>query len=81
MIAVSLHKVVEVREGQNTDMFDKFPYPKVEDQSFSLVYPKEGTSTANILILETNLYKTLSIRPGICFSGFWSNCSLHSFLT
>ena len=48
MIAVSLHKVVEVREGQNTDMFDKFPYPKVEDQSFSLVYPKEGTSTVKL---------------------------------
>jgi hypothetical protein len=40
---VSLHKVVEVREGQNSTMFDKFPYEQVEKQSFSLVYLQEGS--------------------------------------
>lgn len=39
---MSLHRVVEVREGQKTEMFDKFPYEQVENQSFSLVYPHEG---------------------------------------
>lgn len=39
---VSLHKVVEVREGQNTEMFDKFPYEPVEKKSFSLMYQHEG---------------------------------------
>ena len=40
---VSLHKVVEVREGQKTAMFDKFPYEQVDKQSFSLIYQQEGT--------------------------------------
>jgi hypothetical protein len=39
---VSLHRVVEVREGQQTEMFDKFPYEQVKEQSFSLLYVKEG---------------------------------------
>ena len=41
-IAVSLHNVVEVREGQRSTRFDKFPYEQVEKQSFSLVYLHEG---------------------------------------
>ena len=41
---VSLHKVVEVREGQRSTMFDKFPYEQVEKQSFSLLYLHEGDS-------------------------------------
>ena len=40
---MSFHKVVEVREGQKSEMFDKFPYEQVEKQSFSLVYQQEGT--------------------------------------
>ena len=39
---VSLHKVVEVREGQRTYMFEKFPYEQAESQSFSLIYEQEG---------------------------------------
>ena len=31
-----------MREGQQTDMFDKFPYEQVKEQSFSLMYMKEG---------------------------------------
>ena len=42
---MSLHKVVEVREGQRSAMFDKFPYEQVEKQSFSLVYQQEGISS------------------------------------
>ena len=40
---VSLHKVVEVREGQRSTKFDKFPYEQVEKQSFSLLYLHEGS--------------------------------------
>ena len=39
---MSLHKVVEVRKGQRTHMFDKFPYEQATDQSFSLIYEQEG---------------------------------------
>ena len=46
LFVVSLHKVVEVREGQRTTMFDKFPYEQVENQSFSLVYLHEGSYIA-----------------------------------
>lgn len=50
MPAVSLHRVVEVREGQNTAQFDKFPFEKAEKQSFSLIYPQEGTSPTLIVM-------------------------------
>ena len=42
MHVVSLHKVIEVREGQRTDMFDKFSFEQAESQSFSLIYQQEG---------------------------------------
>ena len=51
--SVSLHKVVEVREGQQTDMFDKFPYEQVKEQSFSLMYMKEGGQLAQSCMLYT----------------------------
>ena len=38
---VRLHKVLEVREGQLTDSFDKFPYDEVKSQSFSLIFEEE----------------------------------------
>ena len=41
---VSLHKVVEVREGQKTKQFDKFPFEEVSDQSFSLIFEEERRS-------------------------------------
>ena len=34
---MSLHKVLEIREGQLTRKFDQFPYEEVEEQSFSLI--------------------------------------------
>ena len=34
--------MMEVREGQQTEKFDKFPYEQVKEQSFSLIYLKEG---------------------------------------
>ena len=42
--SVSLHKVVEVREGQKTKKFDKFPFEEVEEQSFSLIFEQECKS-------------------------------------
>ena len=42
---VSLHKVVEVREGQKTEQFDKFPFDEVASQSFSLIFEEECKST------------------------------------
>ena len=41
---MSLHKVVEVREGQKTKQFDKFPFEEVSDQSFSLIFEEERRS-------------------------------------
>ena len=43
--------MVEVREGQQTDMFDKFPYEQVKEQSFSLMYMKEGGCTVSLELL------------------------------
>lgn len=34
--------MLEIREGQNTEMFDKFPFEQVERQSFSLIFQQEG---------------------------------------
>ena len=43
---VGLDKVVEVRCGQQTKNFIRFPYTEVESQSFSLIFEKEqGKST------------------------------------
>lgn len=41
-LTVKLHKVVEVREGQWTDSFNKFPYDEVKDQSLSLIFEEES---------------------------------------
>ena len=58
-LSVSLHKIVEVREGQNTEKFDKFPFEQVEHQSFSLIFEEECKS----------IYMCLSVcvtRDSIC---------------
>ena len=39
---MKLHKIVEVREGQWTDSFNKFPYDEVQDQSLSLIFEEES---------------------------------------
>ena len=39
---VSLHRIAEVREGQETEKFHKFPYEEVESQSFSLLFDDES---------------------------------------
>ena len=46
---VSLHKVVEVREGQRTEQFDKFPFEQVSGQSFSLIFEEERRSNLHWL--------------------------------
>ena len=35
---MSVDSILEVRLGQNTDRFTKFPYVEVDEQSFSLLY-------------------------------------------
>ena len=40
--AVSLHKVVEIREGQMTETFDRVHYERAKNRSFSLIYQSEG---------------------------------------
>ena len=49
VLIVSLHKVVEVREGQKTKQFDKFPFEQVSDLSFSLIFEEECRSNELIL--------------------------------
>lgn len=39
LLAVSFHRIVEIREGQQ---FDKFPFEKVDGQSFSLMFEEES---------------------------------------
>ena len=42
---VCLDRVVEVRCGQQTKNFVKFPYTEVESQSFSLMFEKQQGNT------------------------------------
>lgn len=39
--SVCLDRVIEVRCGQQTKNFVKFPYNEVEEQSFSLMFEKQ----------------------------------------
>ena len=38
---VSTQDIVEIRKGQNSDGFDRYPYPEVEEQSFSILVEGE----------------------------------------
>ena len=38
---MSLHRILEIREGQETKKFDQFPYDEVAEQSFSLIFEAE----------------------------------------
>ena len=40
--SLSLRRIVEIRKGQQTAQFDKFPYEQVEDKSFSLLFESES---------------------------------------
>ena len=62
MHVVSLYKVVEVREGQNTHMFDKFPYEQAENQSFSLIYEQECICHIVMHIHIYSMIRTISGR-------------------
>ncbi len=35
---MNLQRVLEIREGQETVKFEKFPYEEVTEQSFSLIF-------------------------------------------
>ena len=48
---VCLDKVIEVRCGQQTKNFVKFPYTEVESQSFSLMFEKQQGLYAMLLTL------------------------------
>lgn len=43
--SLSLRRVVEIRQGQETVKFEKFPYDQVVDKSFSLLYESESEPT------------------------------------
>ncbi len=55
--SLSLRKVVEIRKGQETVRFDKFPYDQVADKSFSLLYESENIKRGQgtVIILALNL--------------------------
>ena len=38
---VSTQDIVEIRKGQNSDGFDRYPYAEVEKQSFSILVEGE----------------------------------------
>ena len=48
---VCLERVIEVRCGQQTKNFVKFPYTEVESQSFSLMFEKQQGLYAMLLTL------------------------------
>ena len=41
LLIVLTEHIVEVREGQNSDGFDRYPFEEAVDQSFSLVVEGE----------------------------------------
>ena len=47
---MSLHRILEIREGQQTAKFDKYPYDEVWYQSFSIVF--EGLKSECPLLRE-----------------------------
>ncbi|KAK3717332.1 hypothetical protein QZH41_011579, partial [Actinostola sp. cb2023] len=49
---LGLDKVVEVRCGQQTKNFIRFPYTEVESQSFSLIFEKEQGEWGQLLSLD-----------------------------
>ncbi|XP_031557725.1 1-phosphatidylinositol 4,5-bisphosphate phosphodiesterase zeta-1-like [Actinia tenebrosa] len=49
---LALNKVVEVRCGQQTKNFNKFPYTEVENQSFSLIFEKEQGEWGQLVSLD-----------------------------
>ena len=44
--------ILEVREGQNSDGFDRYPYEEVDNQSFSVIVEgeKQGTYMLSYII-------------------------------
>ena len=46
MHLVLTEHILEVREGQNSDGFDRYPYEEVNDQSFSVIVEGEKQGTA-----------------------------------
>ena len=49
LLIVSTEDIVDVREGQNSDGFDRYPYEEVKEQSFSILV--EGEMQGNYYYL------------------------------
>lgn len=50
-LIVKLDSILEVRIGQQSDGFDRFPYEEMNSQSFSLVYENIKGTIIIILII------------------------------
>ena len=48
ILTVMTEHIVEVREGQNSEGFERYPYEEVNDQSFSVLV--EGTKQGWLLL-------------------------------
>ena len=46
--AVSLDRIIEVREGQRSEWFEMFPYEALEAQSFSILYEESSMFIAYV---------------------------------
>ena len=44
IIAVMTEHIVDVREGQSSDGFDRYPYEEMEEQSLSILFEGEKQS-------------------------------------
>ena len=60
--------IVDVREGQNSDGFDRYPYEEMEEQSLSILVEGEKQSKTPILSY-TLIHRSYHIR-GIFGCGF-----------
>jgi len=49
-LSVLTEHIVDVREGQKSDGFDKYPYDEMENQSLSVIVEVEKQSKYNIYI-------------------------------
>ena len=54
---MSLDRIIEVREGQCSEWFERFPYEALGAQSFSIIY-EENSMLAHVWILISTLIST-----------------------
>ena len=58
MYTVMTEHIVDVRKGQHSDGFDRYPYEEMKDQSLSILFEGEKQSklTGIIIILDSKYY-------------------------